>query len=151
METTITEFDLKIRYQVYRFFADNCRAPSYQEIAGLLNAAKEDVRDSFHKLHERHMVFLEPSADSIRIANPFSAIPTKFRVKADHKEWWANCAWDSLGIAAALKIDVDIEAAYPDIQGKVKLQVNNGAVDGKNHVVHFPLPCRQWYDDLVFT
>lgn len=151
METTITEFDLKVRYRVYRFFADNCRAASYEEIAVLLNAAKEDVRDSFHKLHERHMVFLEPGADTIRIANPFSAIATKFRVKTGRKEWWANCAWDSLGIAAALNADVRIEATYPDVQGTVELQVNNRAVDGKNHVVHFPLPCRQWYDDLVFT
>ncbi len=151
METTITEFDLKIRTQIYRFFVDACRAPSYQEIADLLNAAKGDVRDSFHKLHERHMVYLELGTDAIRMANPFSAIPTKFMVKSGQKEWWANCAWDSLGIAAALKIDVHIEATYPDIQEIVELQVLNGTVDGKNHVVHFPLPCRQWYDDLVYT
>jgi hypothetical protein len=151
METTITDFDLKVRYEVYRFFADNCKAPSYQEVAVLLNAAQEDVRDSFHKLHERHMVFLEPGTDTIRIANPFSAIATKFRVRAGHKVWWANCAWDSLGIAAALNVDVRIEATYPDAQGTVELQVNNGAVDGRNHVVHFPLPCSRWYDDLVFT
>ena len=151
METTITEFDLKIRYQIYRFFADTCRAPSHQEIASLLNAAEEDVLDSFHKLHERHMVFLEPGTDAIRIANPFSAISTKFRVKSGNKEWWANCAWDSLGIAAALKIDVHIEATYPDIQEIVELQVINRAVDGKNHMVHFPLPFHRWYDDLVYT
>ena len=32
MDTTVTEFDLKIRCQIYRFLAENCRAPSYQEI-----------------------------------------------------------------------------------------------------------------------
>jgi hypothetical protein len=151
METIITEFDLKIRYQIYRFFADNCRAPSYQEVADLLTAEKEDVRVSFHKLHERHMIFLEPGADTIRMANPFSAIPTMFRVISENKEWWVNCTWDSLGIAAALKIDVHIEASYPDAQETVDLQVNHGMVDGKNHFVYFPLPCRQWYDDLIFT
>jgi hypothetical protein len=151
METTITTFDLTTRYQIYRFFADNCRAPSFQEIAGLLNAAEEDVRVSFHRLHERHMILLEPGTDAIRIANPFSAIPTRYKVKSGRKEWWANCAWDSLGIAAALKINVHIEATYPDIPEIVELQVNNGAVDGKNQVVHFPLPFRHWYDDLVYT
>ena len=80
MDTTITQFDLKIRYQVYLFFADNCRAPAYQEIADLLNDRKRKVRISFHKLHERHMFFLEPGSDTIRIANPFSAIPTNFKV-----------------------------------------------------------------------
>ena len=74
MDTTITQFDLKIRYQVYRFFADNCRAPAFHEIADLLNVEREEVRVSFHNLHERHMLFLEPGSDRIRIANPFSAI-----------------------------------------------------------------------------
>ena len=58
---------------------------------------------------------------------------------------------DNLGIAAALNIDVQIDAGYADSPDGVKLQVKNGAVDGKGHVVYFPLPCSQWYDDLVFT
>ena len=57
IETAITEFDLKIRYQIYRFIAVTCKTASHQEIAGLLKAAEEDVRDLFYKLHERHMVF----------------------------------------------------------------------------------------------
>ena len=115
METIITEFDLKIRYQIYRFFADNCRAPSYQEVADFLNAEKENVRVSFHKLHERHMIFLEPGADTIRMANPFSAIPTRFRVMSRNKEWWANCAWDSLGKDSTLEIDVQISNQSNDL------------------------------------
>lgn len=151
METKITEFDLKVRYQIYRFFVDDCRAPTYQEIANLLDVENELVRVSFHKLHERHMIFLEPTADTIRMANPFSAIQTRYRVMSRNKVWWANCAWDSFGIAAALQIDALIEASYPDDQGTVELQVNHGLVDGKNHIIYFPLPCSQWYDDLIFT
>ncbi len=151
METTLSEFDLKVRYQIYRFFADHCTAPSYQQIASLLSAEKEMARVSFHQLHERHMIFLEPHADTLRMANPFSAIPTRFKVTSGNKQWWANCAWDSLGIAAALKRDVQIKASYPDTQETVELQVEHGRVDGKNHIVYFPLPCREWYDDLIFT
>ena len=159
METDITAFDLKIRHEIYCSFADDCRAPSYQEIAALLKTDPEQVRVSYHKLHQRHMIFLEPGADTIRIANPFSAIPTRYKVISGERQWkipissvwWANCAWDSLGIAAALDIDVQIEAVYPDGQQTVHLEVRNGRVDGKNHLVYFPLPCRQWYDDLIFT
>jgi len=151
MARTITAFDLEIRYHIYRFFAENCRAPTYPEIASLLNTESGGVQDSFHKLHAQHMIFLERGTDTIRIANPFSAIPTRFKVRSGQKEWWANCAWDTLGIAAALRIDIQIQASCPDIQEVVELWVEKGAVDGKNHVVHFPLPCREWYDDLVFT
>jgi hypothetical protein len=151
METAITAFDLKIRYQIYRFIAERCRVPTDQEIASLLNVAKDEVRSSFHRLHARHMIFLEPGGDTIRMANPFSAVPTRYKVRSEKKQWWANCAWDAFGIAAALHTDVDIEAAYPDSEERVNLQVNHGVVDGKNQVVYFSLPCSQWYDDLVFT
>jgi len=151
METTLSEFDLQVRYQIYRFFAGQGAAPSHAQIAVLLQAQDESVRASFHKLHERHMIFLESGSDAIRMANPFSAIPTKFKVTSGGRQWWANCAWDSLGIAAALQVDVHIEAAYPDSLETVDLQVHQGRVDGKGHKVYFPLPCRQWYDDLVFT
>lgn len=151
METIISEFDLQVRYQIYHLFAHTGTAPSYPQVADCLNAKKENVRASFHKLHEQHMIFLEPHTDSIRMANPFSAIPTRFKVTSGNKQWWANCAWDSLGIAAALKIDVQIKASYPDTQETVDLQVNGGIVDGKKHIVYFPLPCNQWYNDLIFT
>ena len=151
MEPPIAAFDLKIRHQIFRTFADECRAPTYQELAGRFNAAPQIVRDSFHRLHQRHMIFLEPGADTVRIANPFSAIPTMYKVTSGNKQWWANCAWDALGIAAALDIDVQIEAGYPDEPQIAALEVKQGRVDGKKRVIYFPLPCRQWYDDLIFT
>jgi hypothetical protein len=151
MQLTITDFDLKIRFQIYHYFAEQCRAPSFQELAHLLNVTEEAVSHSFHNLHNGHMIFLEPGTNTIRMAFPFSAVPTQFKVTVGQKAWWANCAWDSLGIPAALKTDADIEAAYPDSQEIVTLPVRNGAVEGKNHVVYFPLPFHQWYNDLIFT
>lgn len=151
METNISEFDLKTRYHLYQFFVARGRAPTYSELAPHLNAEAESVRSSFHKLHERHMIFLQPGTDDIQMANPFSAIPTPFRVTAGSKTWWANCAWDCLGIAAALNLDVEIEASHSDTKGAIELRVEHGAVDGENLLIYFPLPCRHWYDDLVFT
>ena len=151
MKTAISAFDLKVRYQIYRYFAEHCVAPSHQQIADLLDVEVEKVHVSFHELHEHHMIFLEPNSDSIRMANPFSAIPTDFKTISGDKQWWANCAWDSLGIAAALDIDVEIQASFPNSQETVDLQVNDGIVDGKDHVVYFPLPVGRWYDDLIFT
>jgi hypothetical protein len=151
MDATAPAFDLRIRYQVYRCLADNCRAPTHQELASLLGVPAEEVRQAYYRLHLRHMIFLDPGSDRVRMAHPFSAVPTRFKVKSGGKEWWANCAWDSLGIAAALQADADIAAVYPDSQDTVDLHVRHGAVDGRKHIVYFPLPCRHWYDDLIFT
>lgn len=144
-------FDLRVRYEVYRFFVEYCRPPDHADIAGALSAPAEDVRLAFHRLHARHMLFLEPGRDVIRMANPFSAIPTPFQVRAGEKAWWANCAWDTLGIAAATGLDVEIFAHYPDSEEVVRLAVLNGQVDGRGHQVYFPLPFQRWYEDLVYT
>jgi hypothetical protein len=60
MEPTINKTDLRIRHQVYQVFAAQGRAPSFTEVASVLNLAPEEVRDSFHKLHANHMIFLQP-------------------------------------------------------------------------------------------
>ncbi|MBP8001519.1 MAG: hypothetical protein KA314_08010 [Chloroflexi bacterium] len=143
--------DLQIRYQIYQFFADQCRPPTTNEIAERLDMSPENVDAAFHRLHDRHMIFLDATTGQIRMANPFSAIPTSYRVRAGEKVWWANCAWDTLGIAAALNLDVDIEANLPTDGQPVTLKVTNGAVTEPDWLIYFPLPCRQWYDDLVYT
>ena len=151
MPAQLTDRDLTLRYHIYRFFVDHGRAPTCHEIAALHALPVGDVRDSFQRLHDRHMLFLQPGTDAIRIANPFSAIPTDYRVRAGPRTWWANCAWDAFGIAAALDIDAEITAIYPDGDQTAVLAVSNGRVDDRDHVVHILLPCRRWYDDLIFT
>ena len=147
----VTEFDLKIRVEIYRFFAGMGRTPAAHEIASSLQVPEADALSSFHCLNDHHMIFLEPGADTIRMANPFSAVPTSYRVRSGEKQWWANCAWDSLGIAAALDIDVQIDVRYPDTGETAELAVRNGEVQADQQVVYFCLPFKHWYDNLVFT
>ena len=151
MEAQTGPFDLQVRYQIYQFFANQCQAPAYQEIAAILGVTEAKVRQSFHTLHDRHLVFLQPGTDAIRIASPFSAIPTRYKVSAGARAWWATCGWDSAGIAAALHADVHIRAEYPDSPETVEFDVIDGKLDGKGHVVYFALGAKHWYDDLVYT
>ena len=97
------------------------------------------------------MIFLEPGADTFAWQIHFQQFQQNIKVISGSKKWWANCAWDFLGISAALKIDVQIEASYSDNKDTVELQVNHGVVDGKSQIIYFPLPCRQWYGHLIFT
>ena len=151
MEAQTVPLDLQVRYEIFQFFANQCRAPSCQEIAAILGAPEATVRQSFHTLHDRHLVFLQPGTDAIRIAAPFSGIPTRYRVSAAARTWWANCGWDSVGIAAALHADVHIRAEYPDSPETDDFDIVGGQLDGKGHVVYFALGAKHWYDDLVYT
>ncbi len=143
--------DLEIRHRIYQFFADACRAPSSDEIAGLTGMSTEDVRLAFRRLHDRHMIFVEPATGEIRMANPFSAIPTDYRVSSGNKTWWANCAWDAFAILAALHADGRITSTWADTGEPLELTVRDGELDDHDGYVSFPLPASRWWDDIVFT
>ena len=147
-----------VRHFVYNHFADTTHAPTIEDTAAQFKIANEEASELYKELHNRHAFFLDTQTLTIRMANPFSGIPTDFKVHADGKTYYANCAWDMLGIPAALHTDAVIEAVCTennDAQA-VQLEIKNGniapaAVPGGDLLVHFPLPFARWYDDLVFT
>jgi hypothetical protein len=84
--------------------------------------------------------------------HPFSAVPTPHRVVSAGRSWYANCAWDALGIPAALHADGDVESACADCGEPVRLTVRDGElVGGADLLVHFVVPARRWWDDIGFT
>ena len=140
-----------VRAFVYQHFADTTHAPSVEETARHFNINKEEAGEIYKELNNRHAFFLEPNTLTIRMANPFSAIPTDFKVHANGKTYFANCAWDMLGIPAALHCDAMIEAVFTESNETVQLEIQDGKVTNSELLVHFPIPFARWYDDLVFT
>jgi hypothetical protein len=140
-----------IRAFVYQHLADTTHAPSVDETATRFALTHEQTASAYQALHERHAFFLNPGTHEILIANPFSGIETSFRVHANGKTYFANCAWDSLGIPAALHCDADIEAACSQSNESIALQVRDGGISESDVLIHFLVPFKHWYDDLVFT
>lgn len=141
----------EIRAYVYRHFAETARAPRPEEVSAQFELTHEEASAAYEELHRRHALFLRPGAHEILMANPFSAVETPFRVQAAGRTYFANCAWDSLGIPAALQADAQIEAACAQSGEPIRLRVTDGQVYGPGALVHFLTPFRAWYDDLVFT
>jgi hypothetical protein len=140
-----------VRAFIYQHFADTTHAPRVEETARHFNISNEEVGEIYKELNERHAFFLEPDTLTIRMANPFSAIPTDFKVHANDKTYFANCAWDMLGIPAALHCDATIDAVFTESNDTVQLEIRDGKVTNSELLVHFPLPFARWYDDLIFT
>ncbi len=153
----------QIRHFVYNHFADTTYAPSVDVTAAHFDISSEETGEYYKELHNRHAFFLNLKTLTVRMANPFSGIPTDFKVHANSKTYYANCAWDMLGIPAALHTDAVIEAVCTESNETVQLEVKDGIIyalggvpaaedgDGSNLLVHFPLPFARWYDDLTFT
>jgi len=87
---------------------------------------------------------------AIVIANPFSGIETDFVVESGGRSWCANCAWDGLGVLAALGRDGSLRTSCADCGDVVVVRVEGGCVRGEA-VAHFLLPAGRWYDDLAYT
>src|SRR6476469_5660576 len=94
--------DWQVRHAVYANIVENGRPPEFAEIAYELDIRPEIAQAAYERLNERHALFLTPGTHEIRMAHPFSGVPTTFRVAIGERTYWANCAWDALGIPAAL-------------------------------------------------
>lgn len=145
------ERDLRLRTLTYGLFVDLGRAPTTHEVAGKGDLAVADVVSGWQRLHEQHALVLNPGTAEIRMANPFSAVPTAYRVQADGRWWYANCAWDAFGICAALHADGRIESSCPDCGEALAVEVHDQRPGDESLLFHCLVPAARWWDDIVFT
>jgi alkylmercury lyase-like protein len=145
------ERDLELRTLTYSQFVELGRAPTAAEVAEAAGVVIDDVVSSWRRLHDQHALVLNSATTEIRMANPFSAVPTAYRVKADGRWWYANCAWDAFGICAALHTDGRIDTSCPDCGEPVRVEVRKQRPDDESLLFHCLVPASRWWDDIVFT
>src|SRR5262249_36611860 len=93
-------------------------------------------------------VILEPDSTRVWSLHPFALTPTSFWVTTDDgRGWWANCAWCSLGIAAALKCAVTVSAWDGGEGDPLAVRIDAGRPDRTALGVHFPYPPARWWDN----
>jgi hypothetical protein len=143
--------DLRLRNETYRLFVSLGRAPAHSEVASALGWTSAGVLDGWRRLHAAHALVLDDRGEAIRMANPFSAVPTPFRVHADGRDWFANCAWDAFGICAALHVDGRIDTACADCGDPLTVTVQDGQPDDPTLLFHSLVPAARWWDDIAFT
>jgi hypothetical protein len=134
----VDESDIELRNRIYRHFV----------ATGSPLAADEP---GLRRLHDAHALVLNPATAEIRMLNPFSLVPTAYRVHAGGRWWYANCAWDALGICAALHVDGRIESSCPDCGELIALEVADEQPDEPSLLFHCLVPAAHWWDDIVFT
>jgi len=145
------DHDLELRNRTYRLFVDLGRAPTPRETAEAAGVVRAEVVEAWRRLHDAHALVLDPAADEIRMANPFSAVPTPYRVEAAGRSWFGNCAWDAFGICAALHVDGRVETSCPDCRDPIAVEVRGGQPDDTSLVFHCLVPAAHWWDDIGFT
>jgi hypothetical protein len=146
------DFDTAVKMNIYRTIAETAQAPTTTEVATALGVPVADVQAAFDRLHKKRLLVPEPGDPTrIRMAPPFSGVETPFHVKSGGKAYYANCAWDALGVAAALHQDALIEATDGFSGEALILEVREEKPMPGSCVAHFAVPAARWWDDILYT
>jgi Alkylmercury lyase len=143
--------EIDLRSATYSMFVELGRAPTVADVGNRLRLDRADVVAGWRRLHDEHALVLNQHTDEIRMANPFSAVPTAYRVSAGGRSWYANCAWDAVGICAALHVDGMIDSSCPDCGDAISLHVVDELPNDEALIFHCLVPASRWWDDIVFT
>ena len=128
----MTERELALRREIMAAFAETGAPPAPADAATLRSLA------------EQHVVVLDDHG-RIAMAHPFAAPGADARVDSGGRTWWGSCAWDGLGIVAALGLG---EATVAN--NGIELHVEDGDVRD-NAIFNVQVPARHWWDDIAHT
>ncbi len=140
-----------LHHAIIKSIVDHGYAPTVDELARRFDCASGDAAGALQRLADDHGVVLHPNSARIWVAHPFSLAPTVFVVRQGERDWWGNCAWCSLGIAALLGGAVTITTALGADGRQVTLHVKDGAVEETEFLIHFPVPMAQVWDNVVYA
>jgi alkylmercury lyase-like protein len=139
----VDEADRAVRNRTYALFVEHGRAPTADEVGpGTLEA--------WHRLHGQHALVLDGDG-ALRMLTPFSVIRTAHVVEARGRSWYANCAWDAIGICGALHADGRIDTTCPDCAAELTFEIRDERPTYESLLFHCLVPAAHWWDDIVFT
>lgn len=91
-----------------------------------------------------HVVVLD-DVGRISMAHPFAGHRQGACLEAGDRTWWGNCAWDALGIAAALGVRDGTVTS-----NGITVPLRGGDVI-EEAVFHVAVPATRWWDDIADT
>jgi hypothetical protein len=146
------DLDTQVKLAIYEITAETGSVPNSSQVSRKIHIDEDEVLAAFQHLQAKRLLLPEPDdPHRIRMAPPFSGVPTRFPVEANGRQYYANCVWDAYGIAAALHCDAISRATDGHTGEPLTLEVQNGKPVLEPYVAHFAVPAARWWDDLIFT
>jgi len=143
--------DIRVKLDIYGWFAETGRAPSIAEVASRAGLDAGQVRESWRNLRAQRLLVLDTDGSSIRMAPPFSGVATDHVVESGGVPYFANCAWDALGVIAALRRPGIVHSRCAQSGEPLDLEVGPNGPGPSSWRFHCLVPAAKWWDDIVFT
>ena len=147
----LDETEQRVRLFITQHLAGPGRAPSTEEIARECGLSPQGVEKVLHRLEDAHAIVLAPASTNVWMAPPFSAVPTPFPVETSDVRYWANCAWEMLGVSALLGVDSTATTQCPDCADKLTIRIQGGELAPTETVVHFAVPAIRFWENIGYT
>lgn len=144
-------FTAQVRSTILTAFAQTGLAPSPTTVADRVGADVTSVQRAWDRLRAGRAIVTGEDGVSIRMANPFSGVPTEHTFESAGIRYYANCAWDALGIPAALGRDGTVRSLCAHSAEPLRLEVTEGGPERCDWLFHSLVPAARWWDDIVFT
>ena len=142
---------IALRVFVYDEVLARGKPPSLSSIASHFAVSPSDAGGALANLKIGKTILVDPTSGEIWMAGPFAAMESPYRVVGDRQSWWANCAWDMIGVAMIANEPVNIESRCTECGEPMTIRCDPTAPPTSEAVVHFLVPARRWYDDIGFT
>jgi alkylmercury lyase-like protein len=143
--------DTQVRVELFREFVQSGRAPSADRIAELMGMPEEEIRSALERLASGKAIVLQPYSRELLMAAPLYAVPTPYLVRVGNRSFFGACIWDALGIIAMLRTDGLVETSCPCCGEAMRIPVRDNRPAPVNGVIHFALPAKRWWENIVFT
>ena len=143
------DFDTTVKVAVYRATAESGSPPLLEAVAEKVGATPAAIKQAYGRLRASRLLLLERDGVTIRMAPPFSGVPTQHLVTVDGIEYYANVP--GMPGSAALRRPGLIRSRCEQSLDPLHLPVGLNGPESSPWLFHCLVPAAKWWDDLVFT
>jgi hypothetical protein len=156
MSTTESAASLaqQIRLFIFQHLASTGNPPVVEQLMTEFGLSRDETAGFLRELADARHIALVNGTSRILMAFPFSAIATPFRVTANGRSYFANCAWDAVAFHSMLDADIEIDSFCHHCGAPIGIEFHDGRatrVAPAETIVYLALRPTQWWEDIITT
>jgi hypothetical protein len=154
MSKATPTMDQRIRLSIFERFVRDATPPVLEELMGEFALDREEAAAALRRLADARHIALVGGTSRILMAFPFSAIATPFRVAANGRGYFANCAWDAVAFHSMLDAPITIDSFCHHCAMPIHIEMSGGRatlLEPSDAIVYLALKPTQWWENIITT
>ena len=144
----------RVRLHVFEQLVETGSPSVVEELMLEFGLSRAETTSVLKELADARHFALVGGTSRILMAFPFSAIATPFRVTANGRDYFPNCAWDAVAFHSMLDAPIAIDSFCHHCAEPVHIELSGGratVVEPSDAIVYLALKPTQWWEDIITT